>query len=214
MDKYAFVGDLHSRVGLLNLILSKDPHLNYHYVFVGDILHHKHFFHRRRRGESVEILDRVYGLYKGGRGTLVLGNNENYILQNLLLPSKSVKKMEVRRTLKGLKQLPLNQRLQLLSFLSSSPLSLEIGNYRIAHAYYLPSTQITTESDRSLVLHGPGHPWFRSEEINSLDPNYKYFIGHYGMPYSRKNLQVLDATNFDACGVYYTDREEFVLYYL
>jgi hypothetical protein len=46
-----------------------------------------------------------------------------------------------------------------------------------------------------------------------IDPEYMYFFGHYGLPYRRKNVNILDATNLEATGVYYTDRDESVVYY-
>ena len=97
--------------------------------------------------------------------------------------------------------------------LSSAPLSVEIqGKYRVAHAYY-PHSLIT---DRQVCLHGPGYIWFRDlnlQTIHHIDPAYKYFFGHYGIPYYRENINIIDGTSLEACGVYYCDREEFMLYY-
>lgn len=53
---YAFVGDLHGRVNLLRTILERDTDRHYHYVFLGDTIHHKNFFQRNRRCSPVKVL--------------------------------------------------------------------------------------------------------------------------------------------------------------
>lgn len=210
---YAIIGDLHGRVRLLQDILDRDRENLYHYVFVGDTIHHKAFFQRNKRVSPIRMLEVVYKLKEEGRATLVLGNHEDYVLQNLVMPDKSVKGSEVRYTLKSLKELPLTERLKFINMLSSSPLSVELnGKYRVAHAYY-PHTPST---ERQVCLHGPGYIWFRDSDLESLhqiDPSYTYFFGHYGIPYYRKNINIIDGTSLEACGVYYCDREEFMLYY-
>jgi hypothetical protein len=206
---YAFVGDLHGRTKLLDFILSRDRSERYHYVFVGDILHHKHHFRNTKRTSPIQILKTVNNLVRQGRATLIAGNNENYILNHLILPESDVKKKEAKYTLRCLRQLDLDERLQYISLLSNSPTHLELdGYYRLAHAYYSPN-------DRQKCLYGPGYAWFKDDQLSAhnITNTCQYFFGHYGLPYSRENIRILDATNLEAVGVYYSDREEFMLYY-
>lgn len=210
---WAFVGDLHGRVHVLEKILDRDPAFKYHYVFVGDILHHKPFFRYSKRLPSTKILQKVEELVSSGNATLILGNNENYVLRSLVMADKDIRKGEVKNTLKSLKEVSLQERLKYISMLSSAPLSLELDNkYRLAHAYYPHSTQTLT---RDSILHGPGYPWFKDSDLSrhSISPDYRYFFGHWGSPYWRENITVLDATSMEAVGVYYTDRDEFTIFY-
>jgi predicted phosphodiesterase len=210
---WAFVGDLHGRVSVLERILSRDRELKYHYVFLGDIIHHKPFFKYSKRVSPVKMLKMVSDLVDSGNATLVLGNNENYILRNLILPVEEMKKKEVKYTLKSLKEIDLSERLKYVSLLSNAPLSLELDDkYRLAHAYYPHATQTVR---RDTVLHGPGYIWFRDNDlsVHGINPRYRYFFGHYGYPYWRQNISIIDATSLEAAGVYYTDRDEFMVYY-
>jgi len=211
---YAFVGDLHNRSSLLDLILSRDPTHKYYYVFLGDILHRKIFFKNSKRTSPIRILESVATLIDQGRATLVLGNNENYVLKSLIMPSQSIKKKELKYTLECLRELPLTERLRYISMLSNAPTHLELeGRYRLAHAYYPHPGQ---NIPRDTILFGPGYAWFRDSDLETrhmIDPQYMYFFGHYGLPYRRENVNILDATNLEATGVYYTDRDESVVYY-
>lgn len=210
---YAFVGDLHGRHELLRTILERDRELKYHYVFVGDILHWKCFFKRSKRTSPVRILQAISDLVSQNRATLILGNNENYVLNSLILPIEKIKKKELRYTLDCLRELELEERLRYISLLSNAPLSLELrGKYRLAHAYYPHEGQGVT---RETNLFGPGYAWFRDTDLSKhrIDPNYMYFFGHYGLPYRHKNLNIIDATSLEATGVYYTDRDETMVYY-
>lgn len=210
---YAFVGDLHGRVALLRTILDRDPDKRYHYVFLGDTIHHKAYFRHNKRQSPVKIFRTIHNLMAEGRATLVLGNNENYVLRELIMPSATIKKKELRYTLECLRELPLSERLQYISMLSNAPLNLELEDkYRLAHAYYPHSTQ---SLNRDTILFGPGYAWFRDPDLSKhhINPDYTYFFGHYGLPYHRQNVNVIDATSLEATGVYYTDRDEFVVYY-
>jgi len=102
---YAFVGDLHGRYRLLQGILDRDKNKKYHHVLLGDILHHKPFFKRHKPSSPLKILRMVSNLIEGGRGTLILGNNENYVLKSLIMPEKKIKKKELLHTLECLKSL-------------------------------------------------------------------------------------------------------------
>ena len=197
----------------LNKILDRSK--DYHYVFLGDVIHHKPFFRRSRRSSPTQMLLKVKRLVERGEATLIIGNNENYVLKNLVLPRAQIRQKEVRNTLQCLKNLPLEERLKLLHWMSTAPLTLEFNSYgktyRCAHAYYDPYHSAET---RNRVLSGPGYPWFRQDDLDvHLEQDAEYFFGHYGYPYFRKNLRVIDATNFEGVGVYYTDREEFLIYY-
>lgn len=213
-SSYAFVGDLHGRVQLLERILSKDPDSKYHYVLLGDIIHFKPHFKYNRRVSPIRMLRLVSELVDSGRATLILGNNENYVLRGLVLPPDEVKKKEAKHTLKCLKELELEERLKYISLLSNAPLNLELdGTYRLAHAYYPHATQ---DVKRDTILHGPGYIWFRDNDLKTnhyIDSRYKYFFGHYGYPYWRENISIIDATSLEATGVYYCDRDEFMIYY-
>jgi hypothetical protein len=211
--KYCVIGDLHGRIDTLDRILEKSP--NYHYVFLGDVIHHKPFFKRAKRSSPTRMLCKVKNLVDGGKATLILGNNENYILKNLILPREQIKQKEVKYTLQCLKELNLEHRLSLLNWLNTTPLTLEFSSYgktyRCAHAYYDPNY---TPQTRNAVLTGLGYLWFRQDELSDhIGSDAEYFFGHYGYPYFRKNLRILDSTNFEGVGVYYTDREEFLIYY-
>lgn len=211
---YAFVADLHGRVDALQDILDQDPQQRYHYVFLGDVLHHKPFFRRTKRTSPVRMLAQVYELVSTGRGTLILGNNENYILKSLISEEERIKKKEVKYTMKCLRQLPLTERIAYVGMLSNAPTHLELdGKYRLAHAYY---PHLSAEVSRNQVLHGPGYLWFKDRDLPGLhhiDPNYQYYFGHYGLPYRRANVNIIDGTSAEAVGVYYTDQDEFMLYW-
>lgn len=210
-DKYCIIGDLHGRIDTLNTIVSKSP--GYHYVFLGDTIHHKPFFKRARKTSPIRILRYIKNLTDNNTATLLLGNHENYLLENLILPKSQIRHREVKHTLQCLKELRLEERLTLVNWLNLLPMSLEFESfgklYRCAHAYY--PTKSTT---RSQTLLGLGYSWFRQDDLFShIDVDAEYFLGHYGYPYFRKNLKIIDATNFEGVGVYYTDREEFLIYY-
>ena len=201
------------RIDTLDKIIEKSP--GYTYVFMGDIIHHKPFFKRSKRVSPLRIMSKVYRLVKEGKALFILGNNENYILKNLLLPEKEVLQKEVKYTLNCLKELSLDERLDYLHWLTTSPLTLELQSYgktyRCAHAYYEPNY---TPETRNNVLVGIGYPWFKTDALEDhIESDAEYFFGHYGYPYFRKNLKIIDATNFEGVGVYYTDREEFLIYY-
>ena len=211
--KYCIIGDLHGRIDSLNRVLENSD--GYEFIFLGDVIHHKPFFKRTRRTSPIRMLQVVKALVDGGRASLIIGNNENYILKNLIFPKSEVRKKEVKYTLESLKELRLEERLEILNWLNTSPLTMEFESfgkmYRCAHAYYKPNP---SPQQRNLVLTGPGYPWFKKDELGGhISPEAKYFFGHYGYPYARKNLHILDATNFEGVGVYYTDREEFMVYY-
>jgi len=210
---YAFVGDLHGRVNLLRTILERDPDKHYQYVFLGDTIHHKPHFKYSKRCSPIKVLQIINSLMLEDRGTLILGNNENYVLNSLVLPDKEIKKKELKYTLQCLRELPLSERIKYISILANAPLSLEIeGKYRLAHAYYPHNGQ---EVPRDTILYGPGYAWFRDADLSKhhIDPDYLYFFGHYGLPYRHRNVNIIDATNLEATGVYYTDRDEVMVYY-
>jgi hypothetical protein len=211
---YAFVGDLHGRVKLLQTILERDPAGKYHYVFLGDTIHHKIYFRHNKRQSPIKVLRIIHALMSDGRGTLILGNNENYVLQSLVMPSEKIKKKELKYTLECLRELPLDERIAYISMFSNAPTHLELcGKYRLAHAYYPHSGQ---NVPRDTVLYGPGYAWFRDPDLESrhlIDPSFTYFFGHYGLPYRHRNVNIIDATSLEATGVYYTDRDESVVYY-
>ena len=212
-EKYCIIGDLHGRVEALERILDKSE--GYHYVFLGDAIHHKSFFRRAKRTSPVRMLLKIKKMTEAGNATFIIGNNENYILKNLVLPRAQIRQKEVKYTLECLKELPLNQRLELLHWLATSPLTSQFESYgktyRCAHAYYDPAY---TDATRNNVLTGIGYPWFKNDQLEDhIDRDAEYFFGHYGYPYFRKNLRIIDATNFEGVGVYYTDREEFLIYY-
>lgn len=212
--KYCLIGDLHGRVDALDRIIAKSP--GYHYVFLGDTIHHKPFFKKAKKSSPIRMINRIRRLVEKGEASFIIGNNENYVLKNFMLPEQEVTQKEVRYTLSCLRELSINQRLEVLHFLANSPLTLEFESYgkiyRCAHGYYNPNHQ-TTE-DRDKVLTGIGYPWFKNDNLEDhIKPDALYFFGHYGYPYIRKNLHIIDATNFEGVGVYYTDREEFLIYY-
>lgn len=161
------------------------------------------------------MLLKIRSLVEAKQASFIIGNNENYVLKNLVLPKENIKQKEVKYTLECLREMPLNDRLSLLHWLSTSPLTLEFKSYektyRCAHAYYNPNY---TDKNRNEVLAGIGYPWFKNDPLeNHILSDAEYFFGHYGYPYFRKNLKIIDATNFEGVGVYYTDREEFLIYY-
>ena len=168
-----------------------------------------------KRTSPVKMLIRIKELVDAGKATFIIGNNENYVLNNLVLPKSQIRQKEVKYTLECLKELSLEERLNLLHWLSTSPLTLEFESYgktyRCAHAYYDPNY---TDKNRNSVLTGIGYPWFKTDKLEDhIKPDAEYFFGHYGFPYFRKNLRIIDATNFEGVGVYYTDREEFLIHY-
>lgn len=212
-DKFCLVGDLHGRIDLLEYILSKSK--GYRMVFLGDTIHHKQFFKRTKRTSPIRMLQKLMSLCANDGATLVMGNNENYILRFLAQPEHRIRKREARYTLKCLSELKYLDRIDIIRWLSLCPLVHEFeanGDvYRCAHGYYIADPQ---PHQYPQVLTGLRHSWFAEDNLSMhLEPGPKYFFGHYGQPYFRENLHILDATNFEGVGAYYTDRKEFLIYY-
>ena len=211
--KYCVIGDLHGRIGTLEKIIEKSS--GYHFVILGDSIHHKPFFKRTKRTSPIRTLQFIKNKVLKDKATLLLGNNENYILENLVTPEEKILKKEVRYTLKCLKELDFNSRLDLISWLARCPLTASIKanhkNFKLAHGVF---KEKITKFNRDQVLSGPGFPWWK-DSLEEFCPNKEeiYIHGHYGYPYIRKNLRIIDATNFEGVGTYYVDREEFMIYY-
>ena len=211
--KYCVIGDLHGRLDTLEKIIEKSP--GYHFISIGDSIHHKPFFKRTRKTSPVRTLQFIRDMVSEEKMTLILGNNENYILENLVTPEKNILKKETRFTLRCLRELDFNSRLDLISWLARCPLSvtlpLEDKNIKIAHGLFYEEVN---KRNRDQILSGPGFPWWK-DKLEEYCPCKEdtYILGHYGYPYVRKNLYIIDATNFEGVGVYYTDREEFLIYY-
>lgn len=211
--KYCIVGDLHGRIETLEKIIERSP--GYHFVIIGDSIHHKPFFKRTRKTSPVRTLQFIRDRVLENRATLLLGNNENYILENLVSPEEKILKKEVKYTLNRLRELDFDKRLDIISWLARCPLTITIPtdskNFRLAHGLFY---ETVSKDNRDRILSGPGFPWWK-EKLEEYCPYEKdtYILGHYGYPYVRKNLFIIDATNFEGVGVYYTDREEFLIHY-
>lgn len=202
------IGDLHGRTKTLLKVIkdSKTRHGNYHYVFIGDLIHHKSYFKRTKATSPIKLMRMVQEM---DNATVVRGNNEQYVIDSINTPLKSIKQASTRYTVECLRRLSMKECDSILTWLNSLPYYLEVGKHRIAHAYYPSST-----TNNNTVLSGPGYPWFKKDPLsNHLDPSFTYILGHYGYPFIKENLKIIDATLFEGVGVYYTDRDEFMVYY-
>lgn len=212
-DKYCIIGDLHGRIDTLERIVDRSP--GYHYIIIGDSIHHKPFFKRTRKTSPVRMLEYIREKNLSGDMTLLLGNNENYILENLVTPERNIIKKETRYTLRCLKELDFNSRIDIISWLARCPLTATIPTknrkYRLGHALFIGEI---TKTNRAQILSGPGFPWWK-DALERYCPYEEdlYILGHYGYPYIRKNLRIIDATNFEGVGLFYVDREEFLIHY-
>jgi hypothetical protein len=197
------IGDLHGRARILEAILKDNP--NCFYVVLGDTIHHKPFFKRSRKTNPIKIISMLMDLCAHENAIVVMGNNEKFFLDHFLFPVATVKHPEVRYTLEQIKSLSNPQRLQIASWFLNMPPHYEIGEYRFSHAYY---------QDPNQNLYGPGYCWFLPQysHLHKLTPEHQYFFGHYGRPYFRENIHVIDCTELDAVGVYRTDLQEFKVY--
>lgn len=210
-----FIGDLHGRLEVLSKIIKDAKRRgSYHFVLIGDILHHKRYFRRSKNLHPVYVLKEVKALQEAGKITVVMGNNESYILSSISKPLKEIKSDSVKQTVSSINKLKPDDRQSILNWIEGLPKHLEISSsgktYRAAHAYY-PNSKFNTDSH---ILSGPDYAWFKKDNLSDhLDPDYQYILGHYGYPYIRGNLRIIDATLFEGVGVYYTDRDEFMLYY-
>jgi len=210
-----FISDLHGRLDVLQKIIKDSTRRGeYHFVIMGDILHHKRYFRRAKFTPPLQILQFVRGLQQQGRATVIMGNNEGYILESINQPVKNVKSESVRQTVVAMNGLKGEERRSLISWIRNLPKYLElpcVGEiYRIAHAYY-PNSKFNSDSE---ILTGLNYAWFKKDDLaDHLDPSYQYVLGHYGYPYLRDNLRIIDATLFEGVGVFYSDRNEFMLYY-
>lgn len=210
-----FIGDLHGRLEVLNKIFKDAKRRGtYHFVLIGDILHHKRYFKRTKPVHPVVVLKAVKSLQEAGKVTVIMGNNEAYILDSIYKPFKEIKSDSVKQTVLSINKLKDPERQALLTWIANLPKYLELDSagkkYRAAHAYY-PSAKFNADSH---VLSGPDYAWFKKDDLaDHLDPGYQYILGHYGYPYMRDNLRIIDATLFEGVGAYYTDRNEFMLYY-
>lgn len=201
LEPLCVIGDLHGRKSLLEKIVKSYP--DHHYVLLGDLIHHKHFFRKYPRVSPLRIIE--YAMNLESRATILMGNNEKYILERFCYPIEQIRKSEAKYTMKVLRSLDTEERLQIMRWMVNLPSSVEIEEYRFAHAYY---------NDPNPRLFGPGVRWYLPEysDLYPLEPGYKYFFGHYGKPYFRDNIYILDATELDAVGVYLTDSNEFKIF--
>jgi hypothetical protein len=201
MSKLCVVGDLHGRLGILKRIVR--DHDDYDFVFLGDILHHKHFFRRTPKVNPIRVIEYLMGL--GDKAKVICGNNEMYILERLNFPLKDIRKSEARYTIQCLKEIETTKRLEILKWLINLPPQLEIGSYRFAHAMY---------NDPNPRLYGPGERWFEPHLVSNypVDLNYVYFIGHYGKPYFYRNIFCIDCTELEGVGIWLTDKNLFKVY--
>lgn len=199
--KLCIIGDIHGRKPLLERVVNAHP--NYHYVILGDLIHHKRFFRRSQRMSPMRVID--YAMSLGDRASIIMGNNEKYVLERFCTPVSEVRKSEARYTLNTIRELDSVRRIEVIKFLVNLPPHLEIGHYRFGHAYY---------QDPNPHLYGPGYRWYVPELAHQhpLDPSYEYFFGHYGKPYFRKNIRIIDCTELDAVGVWLTDTSEFKVF--
>lgn len=202
--KLCVIGDLHGRVRLLETVIKDNS--DCFFVVLGDIIHHKPHFRRSRRSNPLKIISLLMELTSKNKAAVVMGNNEKYFLNRILFPLEEITHPEVRFTIEQLQSLSNPQRLSIVNWFLNLPTHLEIDKYRFAHAYYL---------DPNEGLYGPGYAWFHKqyEDLHKLDKNYVYFFGHYGRPYLRENIKVIDCTELDALGVYRTDLDQFQVYY-
>lgn len=201
MERLCIIGDIHGRKQLLERVVAANP--GYTYVLLGDVIHHKSFFRRYARVSPLRVIEYIMGF--GDQMITIMGNNEKYVLERFCYPIELIRKPEAKFTMKVLRQLESKQRLDIVKWMVNLPSHLEIGRYRFAHAFY---------DDPNVMLFGPGFRWYLPEHDSDfpLDPNYDYFFGHYGRPYFRKNIKILDCTELDAVGVYLTDTAEFKVY--
>ncbi len=190
---------------------SKNP--DYHYVFIGDVIHYKSYFTRTKKSCPINLLKKVKTLVEEGKATLIRGNNEQYILDNINTPLKLIKHNQVRHTIECLRKLSMKESDGIIDWLQRTPTSLEVGKYRIAHAYY-PHEQGGKTVTHWNIISGLGYPWFKRDDLGDhIDPEFTYVLGHYGYPFIKANLKIIDATLFEGVGVYYTDRDEFMVYF-
>lgn len=202
------IGDLHGRTKTLLKIIkdSESKGVDYHYVLVGDLIHHKSYFKRTKPSSPIKLMKMVREMDKV---TLIKGNNEQYVVDSINLPPKSIRQASTRYTVECLRRLSMKECDSIVAWLDSLPYSLEVGKHRIAHAYY-PGNGASHQT----ILSGPGYPWFKRDLLSDhLDSNFTYILGHYGYPFIKENLKIIDATLFEGVGVYYTDRDEFMVYY-
>lgn len=197
------IGDLHGRVKILESILQDN--WGCVYIILGDFIHHKHFFKRSKRSNPLKIINLLMDLTQKRNAYVVMGNNEKYFLDKMLFPIEDISHSETRFTVQQIKSLSTPQRLRIASWFLNLPPHLELGKYRFAHAYY---------DDPNDGLFGPGYAWFYKQytHLHPLDSAFSYFFGHYGRPYFRDNIHILDCTDLDAVGVYRTDLGEFKVY--
>lgn len=210
MSKFCIIGDLHGRTKTLEKILKDCKSKgDYHYIFIGDLLHHKSYFKRTKKSSPIKLITFIKNLSDNGKATVLRGNNEQYILDNIDTPLKLIKSTQVRYTVECLRRLSMTECDSILQWLNETPLHMEVGRYRLAHAYYP-----RTDTDTRTILTGPGYPWFKRDTLSDhLDSEFMYILGHYGYPFIKQNLKIIDATLFEGVGVYYTDVDEFMVYY-
>ena len=207
------IGDLHGRTKTLSRILAdaKGKNPEYHYVFIGDILHHKSYFTRTKKTSPVKLIRSIKEMTDSGNATLIRGNNEQYLINDINTPLSSIRHTQVRYTIECIKRLHTREISAIMSWLDNLPTHVQMGEYRMAHAYYPHQSEPTPEST---IISGPGYPWFKEDPLEKhLAPEYTYILGHYGYPFIKQNLKIIDSTLFEGVGVYYTDRDEFMVYY-
>lgn len=211
MSNFCIIGDIHGRAKTLQKIIkdSKTKGSLYHYILIGDLLHHKSYFRRTKKSSPIKLLQTVKEMTDRGEATVIRGNNEQYILDDINTPLKLISHSSSRDTIEALRRLSIVEMDQIVDWLGNLPLSIEVEGYRIAHAYYPKSG-----TSNNTILSGPGYPWFKKDPLSDhLDPDFKYILGHYGYPFIKENLKIIDSTLFEGVGVYYTDRDEFMVYY-
>ena len=212
---YAFIGDVHSDIRHLDLLLSKLPP-RYKLVFLGDIFDYRK---EDNKGDTQAVYDLLKQL-----GAPILNSNHQYKMMRWIEDNSTKVSTSMQRSITDLGLYDNKEKqLELYAFLKQCPLTLELSSngvlYKLAHAYH-PGTLRPKENSmqKGLCLYGPTYKingsrlrlkWWESKEPR----DFIRVAGHYNLVYVSEQSLILDS----GCGTeggyltaYLTDTKELV----
>lgn len=211
-SKLIFIGDVHGQIDKVEKFISSQDDDSV-FVFLGDLIHIKPYFNVEQYYSTVEVLNYFRDLEKRRKCKFVLGNQEIYILDCLLSERKrGINKEEVQNSINAIRELPIMEQIDLLHWIRMIPFSLQVQTerklYKVAHAYYIEDPKDKREKD--LCSFGKLTDWMKKRYLPfKVNKNEVIILGHYGKPFIRPELKIIDATLLNGIGIFYAKNSLF-----
>ena len=211
-SRLIFIGDVHGQIDKIDEFISSQDE-NSIFVFLGDLIHVKPHFKVDQYYSTVEVINYFRELEKRRECKFVLGNQEIYVLDCLLSERKrGINKDEVQNSINAIRALPIMEQIDLLHWIRMIPFSLSIQTerklYKVAHAYYLENPE--TKQEKDLCTFGKISDWMKKKYLPfKLERNEVVILGHYGKPFIRPELKIIDSTFLQGIGVFHAKNNLF-----